>query len=57
MLNKKHSFTLIELLIVIAIISVLAATIIAATGGARKQARDARRTQDLDSLKTALELY
>ncbi len=57
-INKMHhSFTLIELLVVIAIIAILAAVIITSTGSARQQARDARRTQDLDALATALEVY
>ena len=55
--RHNQSFTLIELLIVIAIIAILAAVIIASTGNARKNARDVRRTQDLDALKTALEFY
>ena len=57
-INKMHrSFTLIELLVVIAIIAILAAVIMVSTSGARQQARDVRRTQDLDALATALEVY
>jgi len=55
--RANNSFTLIELLVVIAIIAILAAVIITSTGSARQQARDARRTQDLDALATALEVY
>ena len=55
--RHNQSFTLIELLVVIAIIAILAAVIITSTGSARQQARDVRRTQDLDALATALEVY
>ncbi|HPZ75277.1 MAG TPA: prepilin-type N-terminal cleavage/methylation domain-containing protein [Candidatus Pacearchaeota archaeon] len=55
--NKNKGFTLIELLVVIAIIAILAAVIMATTTGAQVQARDSRRVSDLDSLRTALELY
>ncbi len=55
--RANNSFTLIELLVVIAIIAILAAVIMVSTSGARQQARDVRRTQDLDALATALEVY
>ncbi len=55
--NKNKGFTLIELLVVIAIIAILAAVIMATTTGAQVQARDSRRVSDLDSLRTAFELY
>ncbi|MCD6094367.1 reverse transcriptase-like protein [bacterium] len=56
-LRKKSSFTLIEILVVIAIMAVLAGTIIASVGSSRTSARDARRIQDIDQIKTALEFY
>ncbi len=55
--KQKKGFTLIELLVVIAIIAILAAVIMATTTGAQAQARDSRRVSDLDSIRTALELY
>ena len=56
-LNAKRSFTLMELLIVIAIIGVLGALIIPTINQARAKARDARRLQDLRTFQTVLELY
>jgi len=54
---RNESFTLIELLIVIAIIAILSAVIVASTSTSRQKARDARRIQDLNEIKTALEMY
>lgn len=54
--QSQKAFTLIELLIVIAIIAILVTIIIAAFGGTQKKARDARRREDLDAIKKALEL-
>ncbi len=59
---KKHSpihsaFTLIELLIVIAIIALMMAISIFGLSGARENSRDQRRKSDIESLRTALELY
>lgn len=54
---RRKAFTLIELLIVIAIIGVLAGLIIATTGVARPAARDAKRAANLDEIRTALEMY
>lgn len=50
-------FTLIELLVVIAIIAIIAILIIVNLASARSKGRDARRQQDLDSLRTAIESY
>jgi len=55
--RRRKGFTLIELLIVIAIIAILAAIIIAATGSARKKARDSRRASDLTEIANALGMY
>ncbi len=56
-LRKSEGFTLIELLVVIAIIGILSSVVIAALGGARVKARDARRLADIKQIQGALELY
>lgn len=55
--RNKQSFTLIELLVVISIIGLLASTVFAALGGARAQARDARRKAEIKNIETALDLF
>lgn len=56
-MKKINGFTLIELLIVIAIIAVL--TVLGFTNyiTSQKRGRDARRMQDLEQVKAALEMY
>ena len=56
-LSKKDGFTLIEILIVIAIIGILSTIVLAQTNLARIRARDARRIADVSHIKGALELY
>ena len=55
-MNKK-GFTLVELLIVIAIIGILATLAVVALQNARQSARDAKRIADIRQIQTALELY
>ncbi|MDD5121738.1 MAG: type II secretion system protein, partial [Patescibacteria group bacterium] len=54
---SRRSFTLVELLIVVAIIGLLTTIAIFAVTPALAKARDAKRAQALKSLSTALELY
>ncbi|MDP2695672.1 MAG: prepilin-type N-terminal cleavage/methylation domain-containing protein [bacterium] len=55
--NMKRGFTLIELVIVIAIIGILSSIILVGLGGFRAKGRDARRTADLKQVQNGLELY
>lgn len=55
-MNKK-GFTLIEILVVIAIIGMLSALALISFTSARARGRDARRLSDLRQMATALELY
>jgi len=54
---KKRGFTLIELLVAMSIIAVLAAIGLSSYGFSQKRARDARRRADLESVRSAMEIY
>ncbi len=56
-LVMARGFTLIEILIVVAIIAILASSVLVGFGPAQKQGRDARRVSDLRQVQNALELY
>lgn len=55
--NKKSGFTIIEILVVIAIIGLLSSVVLVGLTGFRKRGRDARRIADLRQTQSALELY
>jgi len=56
-IKNRRGFTLIELLVSISIISVLTAIGLANYAVSQKRARDARRQADLESVRSALEIY
>ena len=57
MINNKKGFTLIEILIVVAIIAILASVVLIGLGPTQRAGRDARRISDLRSVQNGLELY
>ena len=54
---KQKGFTLIELMVIIAIISLLSTIVMAATNTFRQKARVAKRVADLHQIQKSLELY
>ena len=55
--RARRGFTLIEMLIVVAIIGILASLVLVGLGPVQRQGRDARRISDLRQVQTGLELY
>lgn len=55
--KNQTAFTLMELLVVIAVISILAGMIMVSMSGSRQKARDTRRKSDLDQIALVLEQY
>lgn len=56
-MKTTRAFTLIEILVAIAIIGVLSAVVLASVNTARAKANNAKRLSDLHQIRTALELY
>ncbi|MFH0851996.1 MAG: type II secretion system protein [bacterium] len=54
---KNNGFTLMELLVVVAIIGILASIVLVSLNSARAKARDAKRLQDIRQIQSALDLY
>jgi prepilin-type N-terminal cleavage/methylation domain-containing protein len=55
--NQRQGFTLIEILIVVAIIAILASVVLVGLGPTQQSGRDARRLSDLHEVQNGLELY
>lgn len=55
--SPKKGFTLIEVLIVVAVIGILSGFVLVNTKTSRAKSRDSRRYQDLAQLRIAVELY
>lgn len=55
--GDNTGFTLVELLVVVAIIGILSSSVLAALQTARQSARDTRREEDMDTIFKGLELY
>ena len=56
-MHNKKSFTLIEIMVVVFIIGLLASIVTVSVNQSRIRGRDAKRRADLDTLRTAVELY
>jgi len=55
--RNNTGFTLIEMLIVVAIIGLLSSVVLVGLGDVRREARDTRRISDLRQIQNALEIF
>jgi prepilin-type N-terminal cleavage/methylation domain-containing protein len=55
--HARRAFTLLEVLVVVVVLGILAAIMTPSIASARREARDGRRTQDMNAVGKALELY
>ena len=56
-MNKKEGFTLIEMLVVIAMIGLLSAVVLVALGPSRNKAKDTRIISDVNQIRALAETY
>lgn len=56
-MEHKKAFTLVELLIVIALVGILAGAVLVTTSSANQKARDSKRKSQLMTVRMALEKY
>ena len=54
-MNNRKGFTLIEMLVVVAIVGLLSSVVVVGVGGARQKARDAKRVSDVRQIQTWFE--
>lgn len=55
--NKRRGFTLVELLVVVSIIGILSTLVFVNLVNSKKKANDSKRMGDINTIRTALELY
>jgi len=55
--RRELGFTLIELVVVVAVVAILAGIITLSLSGAYRRARDSKRVQDIQAIADALEIY
>ncbi len=56
-INNRKGFTLIEILVVIAIVGLLSTLATSAFGSARSKSRDTKRLNDIKQIQNSLELF
>ena len=56
-MKKSQGFTMVELLVVMTIIAILVGISLVSFDNIRKSARDGKRKADLESVRSALEIY
>lgn len=54
-MNRERGFTLIEMLVVVAVIGILSSVLLTALGPARDKAKDARIVQEVDQVRSLAE--
>jgi prepilin-type N-terminal cleavage/methylation domain-containing protein len=55
-MKKQNGFTLVELLVVVAIIGLLSTLAVVSLNGIRERARDTKRISDIDAFQKSMEL-